>query len=44
MCDAVYSIHVDPGGRLPAWLYSRAAERYVTNVVEAVRQRTTQPQ
>jgi ribosome-associated toxin RatA of RatAB toxin-antitoxin module len=43
-CDAVYSIHVDPGGRLPAWLYSRAAERYVTDVVEAVRQRATQPQ
>jgi ribosome-associated toxin RatA of RatAB toxin-antitoxin module len=38
-CEAIYAIHVDPGGRLPAWLYSRAAERYVANVVEAVRVR-----
>jgi len=36
-CAAVYSIHVEPGGRLPAWLFSRAAERYVTDVVAAVR-------
>jgi ribosome-associated toxin RatA of RatAB toxin-antitoxin module len=38
-CEAIYTIHVEPGGRLPAWLYSRAAERYVTDVVEAVRER-----
>jgi ribosome-associated toxin RatA of RatAB toxin-antitoxin module len=37
-CTAVYAIHVEPGGRLPAWLFSRAAERYVTDVVEAVRE------
>ena len=37
-CEAIYAIHVEPGGRLPAWLFSRAAERYVTDVVEAVRQ------
>jgi hypothetical protein len=36
-CAAVYAIHVEPGGRLPAWLFSRAAERYVTDVVAAVR-------
>jgi ribosome-associated toxin RatA of RatAB toxin-antitoxin module len=36
-CDAIYAIHVEPGGRLPAWLFSRAAERYVTDVVAAVR-------
>jgi ribosome-associated toxin RatA of RatAB toxin-antitoxin module len=36
-CEAIYAIHVEPGGRLPAWLFSRAAERYVTDVVEAVR-------
>lgn len=40
-CKAIYAIHVEPGGRLPAWLFSRAAERYVTDVVAAVRQRTT---
>lgn len=38
-CEAVYAIHVDPGGRLPAWLFTRAAERYVTDVVAAVRER-----
>lgn len=36
-CEAIYAIHVEPGGRVPAWLFSRAAERYVTDVVEAVR-------
>lgn len=38
-CEALYSIHVDPGGRLPAWLFTRAAKRYITDVVTAVRQR-----
>jgi len=38
-CDAIYSIHVDPGGQIPAWLFSRAAEHYVTDVVAAVRNR-----
>ena len=38
--DAVYSIHVVPGGRIPAWLFSRAAERYVIDVIEAVRRQT----
>lgn len=36
-CEASYAIHVEPGGRLPAWLFSRAAERYVVDVVAAVR-------
>lgn len=36
-CTAIYAIHVEPGGRLPAWIFSRAAERYVTDVIEAVR-------
>ncbi|UCC55940.1 MAG: SRPBCC family protein [Gammaproteobacteria bacterium] len=38
-CDAIYTIHVEPGGRLPAWLFSRAAKAYVINVVDAVRSR-----
>jgi carbon monoxide dehydrogenase subunit G len=35
--DATYSIHVEPGGMLPAWLYSDAGENYVLGVIEAVR-------
>jgi hypothetical protein len=37
ICDAAYSIHVDPGGKVPEWLFTGAAERYVIRVVEAVR-------
>lgn len=40
-CEAVYSIHVEPGGKLPAWLFNRAAENYVLDVVEAVRERAS---
>ena len=39
MTRAVYEIHVDPGGRLPAWLFQRVAEGYVFQVMEAVRRR-----
>jgi hypothetical protein len=39
MTNAVYEIHVDPGGRLPAWLFQRVAEGYVFQVMEAVRRR-----
>jgi len=35
--DATYSIHVEPGGMLPAWLFSAASEDYVFQVIEAVR-------
>lgn len=35
--DATYSIHVEPGGMLPAWLFSAATEDYVFKVIEAVR-------
>jgi len=35
--DAIYSIHVEPGGMLPAWLFSAASEDYVFKVMEAVR-------
>jgi ribosome-associated toxin RatA of RatAB toxin-antitoxin module len=38
-CEAVYAIHVEPGGRVPAWLFGPAAERYVIDVVAAVRRR-----
>jgi ribosome-associated toxin RatA of RatAB toxin-antitoxin module len=38
-CDAVYSVHVEPGGRLPAWLFARVSERYVVQVINAVRKR-----
>ena len=37
LTDATYSIHVEPGGILPAWLYADASERYVFRVIEAVR-------
>jgi hypothetical protein len=36
---ARYSVHVDPGGRVPGWLAGPAIERYVVRVMEAVRQR-----
>ena len=37
--DATYSIHVEPGGSLPAWLLLTASERYVFQVIQAVRRR-----
>ena len=37
LTDATYSIHVEPGGMLPAWLYSDVSENYVFKVIEAVR-------
>ena len=37
--DAVYSIHVEPGGMLPAWLFSSASERYVFQIIQAVRRK-----
>jgi hypothetical protein len=37
--DATYSIHVEPGGMLPAWLFSRASERYVFQIIQAVRRK-----
>lgn len=37
--EASYAIHVDPGGRLPAWLLGRRGERYVLGVIKAVRGR-----
>jgi len=39
-CDAVYTIHVDPAGALPDWLFVRLTERYVVRVIDAVRKRT----
>lgn len=36
---ARYAVHSDPGGLLPAWLVTRVTERYVQQVVEAVRDR-----
>jgi hypothetical protein len=38
-CDAVYSVHVEPGGAVPAWLFARASEHYVVQVINAVRKR-----
>lgn len=34
--QAFYRIHVDPGGRLPAWLFARLSENYVLRVMDAV--------
>jgi hypothetical protein len=41
--EAVYSIHLDPGGVLPSWLVTPMMNRYLVQVVEAVRTETTQP-
>ncbi len=37
--DAAYVVHLDPGGMLPAWLMSFAADRYLSKVMAAVRDR-----
>lgn len=37
--EARYAVHSDPGGRVPAWLISRMTDRYVREVVRAVRAR-----
>ena len=39
VCDTVYSVHVDPGGAVPDWLFARVSERYVVQVINAVRKR-----
>jgi len=38
-CEALYTIHVDPAGALPGWLFVRLTERYVVRVMNAVRKR-----
>jgi len=38
-CDALYTIHVDPAGVLPDWLFISMSERYVIQVMNAVRKR-----
>jgi ribosome-associated toxin RatA of RatAB toxin-antitoxin module len=38
-CYAVYTIHVDPAGVLPGWLFASMSERYVIQVMNAVRKR-----
>lgn len=37
--EARYAVHSDPGGRIPVWLVSRMTDRYVREVVRAVRAR-----
>lgn len=37
--EARYAVHSDPGGRIPAWLVTRMTDRYVREVVSAVRGR-----
>jgi hypothetical protein len=41
--SARYAVHTDPGGRIPAWLVMRMTDRYVQQVVEAVRRRLEEP-
>ena len=41
--QAVYSIHFDPGGALPAWLATLAMNRYLPEVMDAIRVRALQP-
>ena len=36
---AQYAVHSEPGGFIPGWLVTRMTERYVQQVVEAVRNR-----
>jgi hypothetical protein len=36
---AQYAVHSEPGGFMPGWLVTRMTERYVQQVVEAVRER-----
>ncbi|MGD2055244.1 MAG: SRPBCC family protein [Gammaproteobacteria bacterium] len=38
-CDAVYTLHVDPGGTVPAWLFVHLTGNYVIQVMNAVRNR-----
>jgi ribosome-associated toxin RatA of RatAB toxin-antitoxin module len=40
--EARYAVHSDPGGRIPVWLVSRMTDRYVREVVRAVRGRLEQ--
>lgn len=37
--DAAYVVHLEPGGLLPAWLMSFAADSYLSKVMAAVRNR-----
>lgn len=37
--DAIYSLHFDPGGALPAWLVTFAMNRYLPKVIDAVHAR-----
>ena len=39
MTNARYAVHSDPGGLLPAWLVMHMTDRYVQQVVAAVRTR-----
>lgn len=41
--QALYRIHIDPGGRLPAWLLARLSENYVLRIMDAVMVRVNQP-
>jgi len=40
--DAAYVVHLDPGGMLPAWLMSVAADSYLSKVMAAIRDRVHQ--
>ena len=42
-CDAVYAVHVEPGGAVPDWLFARGSEHYVVQVIDAVRKRLGAP-
>jgi ribosome-associated toxin RatA of RatAB toxin-antitoxin module len=39
LSKARYAVHTEPGGRLPAWLVMRMTDRYVEQVVAAIRDR-----
>lgn len=41
--NAIYSLHFDPGGALPAWLVTFAMNRYLPRVIDAVRARAIGP-
>lgn len=42
--EARYAVHSDPGGLVPGWLVTTMTDRYVTRVVQAIRERLANEQ
>lgn len=39
LTEARYAVHSDPGGFIPTWLVTKMTDRYVQQVIEAIRKR-----